>query len=64
MLSEVEAGGQEQNGGAADPVPIWECVTGDIEERGDPWVRRPHLYEERKGGLAAYSEQQTYRSRS
>jgi hypothetical protein len=31
MLSELEAGGQEQNGGAADPVPIWECVKGDIE---------------------------------
>jgi hypothetical protein len=52
MLSEVEAGGQEQNGGADDPVPIWECVKVDIEERGDPWVPRSHLYEERKGGPA------------
>jgi hypothetical protein len=30
------AGGQEQNGRAADPVSGWECVKGDIEERGDP----------------------------
>ena len=25
MLSEVKAGGQEQSGGAADAVPIWDC---------------------------------------
>ena len=52
MLSGMGAGGQEQNGRAADPVSSWECVEGDIEERGDPWVPRSHLYEERKGGPA------------
>jgi hypothetical protein len=52
MLSQVEATGQEQSARAADPVPIWECVKGDIEERGDRWVRRSHLYEERKGGAS------------
>ena len=36
MLSGMGAGGQEQNGRAADPVSSWECVEGDIEERGDP----------------------------
>jgi hypothetical protein len=25
MLSEVKAEGQAQSGGAADPVPIWDC---------------------------------------
>ncbi len=44
ILSEVEAGGQEQSARANDAVPIWECVEGDIEERGDPWVPRSHLY--------------------
>jgi hypothetical protein len=55
MLSEVEATGQEQSARAADPVPIWECVKGDIEERGDRWVRRSHLYEERKGGASHHT---------
>ena len=55
MLSGIEAEGQEQSGRAADAVPIWECVDGDIKERGDPWARRSHLYEERKGGPATKS---------
>ena len=52
MLSGVEAEGQEQGARAGDAVPIWKCVKGEIEERGDRWVRRSHLYEERKGGPA------------
>ena len=52
MLSGVEAEGQGQSARTDDAVPIGECVKGDIEERGDRWVRRSHLYEERKGGPA------------
>jgi len=51
MLSGMGAGGQEQNGRAADPVSSWEC-SKVILRRGDRWVRRSHLYEERKGGPA------------
>ena len=36
MLSGMEAEGQGQSARTDDAVPLWECVKGDIEERGDP----------------------------
>jgi len=52
MLSEVEAGGQEQSARANDAVPIWECVEGDIEVETRSGFVVPTFTRERKSGPA------------
>jgi len=52
MLSEVEAVGQEQSARADDPVPVWECVKGDIEMETRSGFVVPTFTKERKGGAS------------